>query len=86
MTSTVRIPGLSAVWTWCLPLLLACLSLQSIQAQEPVTLQSIGFANLPGNSLEVRLDFDAAPPEPTGFTQEDPARISLDLTNVQSSL
>ena len=86
MTSTVRIPGLRAVWTWCLPLLLACLSLQSIQAQEPVTLQSIGFANLPGNSLEVRLDFDAAPPEPTGFTQEDPARISLDLTNVKSSL
>lgn len=81
-----REPGLSAVWKWCLPFLLACLSLQPLQAQESVNLQSIGFANLPGDSLEVRLDFDAAPPQPTGFTQEDPARISLDLSNVQSSL
>lgn len=90
MTSTAkvraRVPGMSAVWKWCLPFLLACLSLQPLRAQEPVNLQSIGFANLPGDSLEVRLDFDAAPPQPTGFTQDDPARISLDLTNVQSSL
>lgn len=81
-----REPGLSAVWKWCLPFLLACLSLQPLHAQEPVNLQSIGFANLPGDSLEVRLDFDGAPPQPTGFSQEDPARISLDLSNVQSSL
>jgi type IV pilus assembly protein PilQ len=78
--------GVSAVWKWCLPFLLACLSLQPLQAQEFVNLQSIGFANLPGDSLEVRLDFDGAPPQPTGFTQEDPARISLDLSNVQSNL
>lgn len=56
------------------------------QAQDAVTLNSIGFANLPGDSIEVRLEFDGIPPEPTGFTQTDPARISIDLSNVQSSL
>ncbi len=56
------------------------------QAQDAVTLNSIGFANLPGDSIEVRLEFDGTPPEPTGFTQTDPARISIDLSNVQSSL
>ncbi|MES3007173.1 MAG: type IV pilus secretin PilQ [Pseudomonadota bacterium] len=86
MTSIARFSGLRAVCQWCLPFLLVGLSLQPLQAQEPVNLQSIGFANLPGDSLEVRLDFDGAPPQPTGFTQDDPARISLDLSNVQSSL
>jgi len=59
---------------------------QTISAQEAVNLNSIGFANLPGDSIEVRLEFDSRPPEPTGFAQEDPARISIDLSNVQSSL
>jgi type IV pilus assembly protein PilQ len=56
------------------------------QAQDAVTLNSIGFANLPGDSIEVRLEFDGVPPQPSGFAQTDPARISIDLSNVQSAL
>ncbi len=56
------------------------------QAQDAVTLNSIGFANLPGESIEVRLEFDGVPPQPSGFAQTDPARISIDLSNVQSAL
>lgn len=56
------------------------------QAQDAVTLNSIGFANLPGDSIEVRLEFDGVPPPPSGFAQTDPARISIDLSNVQSAL
>ncbi len=55
-------------------------------AQEAINLNSIGFANLPGDSIEVRLEFNQRPPEPTGFAQVDPARISIDLSNVQSLL
>ncbi|MEX2469768.1 MAG: AMIN domain-containing protein, partial [Pseudohongiellaceae bacterium] len=56
------------------------------QAQQSVSLDSIGFANLPGDSIEIRLDFDSTPPEPSGFVLDNPARISLDLTGVRSGL
>jgi len=55
-------------------------------AQEPVTLNSIGFANLPGDSIEIQLTFDSSPPEPSGFVLDNPARISLDLLGVSSGL
>ena len=55
-------------------------------AQETVTLESIGFANLPGDSIEIQLTFDSAPPEPSGFVLDNPARISLDLSGVSSGL
>lgn len=55
-------------------------------AQQAVTLDSIGFANLPGDSIEIQLSFDGAPPEPTGFVLDNPARISLDLLGVASAL
>lgn len=86
MTSRVRKIAPRSLWRWCLPFLLVLSAAQAASAQEAVNLNSIGFANLPGDSIEVRLEFDSRPPEPTGFTQEDPARISIDLTNVQSSL
>lgn len=55
-------------------------------AQQSVTLDSIGFANLPGDSIEIQLTFDAAPPEPSSFVLDNPARISLDLDGVASGL
>lgn len=55
-------------------------------AQQAVNLDSIGFANLPGDSIEIRLSFDSAPPEPAGFVLDNPARISLDLLGVSSGL
>lgn len=55
-------------------------------AQQPITLDSIGFANLPGDSIEIQLTFDSPPPEPTGFVLDNPARISLDLLGVASGL
>jgi len=86
MTSSARHPALA--WRWLRGLAVGLLSVfaAQAQAQDAVTLNSIGFANLPGDSIEVRLEFDGIPPEPTGFTQTDPARISIDLSNVQSSL
>lgn len=55
-------------------------------AQDTVSLDSIGFANLPGDSIEIQLTFDSAPPEPSGFVLDNPARISLDLLGVSSGL
>lgn len=55
-------------------------------AQQTISLDSIGFANLPGDSIEIQLTFDSRPPEPSSFVLDNPARISLDLDGVASGL
>lgn len=54
--------------------------------QQSVTLDSIGFANMPGDSIEIQLSFDGRPPEPSSFVLDNPARISIDLMGVASGL
>jgi type IV pilus assembly protein PilQ len=66
--------------------MLALVMSTAVMAQNSVTLDSIGFANLPGDSIEIQLTFDSAPPEPSGFVLDNPARISLDLLGVSSGL
>lgn len=51
-----------------------------------VTLESINFATLPGDGTEIRLGFDSPPPQPQGYTIEQPARIVLDLPGVSNEL
>ncbi|MFZ8977279.1 MAG: AMIN domain-containing protein, partial [Pseudohongiellaceae bacterium] len=51
-----------------------------------VVMEDIEFSSLPGDKTEIRMIFDGAPPEPTGYTIEQPARIALDLSGVQSAL
>ncbi len=64
-----------------------CALLMSLTAAaQQATLESIGFANLPGDAIEIELTFDDEPPEPTGFVLDNPARISLDLNRVASGL
>jgi len=50
------------------------------------TLEGISFSALPGDRFEVRLDFSEAPPEPEGYTIEEPARIVLDFPGVENGL
>ena len=51
-----------------------------------VMLEDVSFSSLPGDKLEVTLQFDGQPPEPTGYTIERPARIAVDLRDTQSGL
>ncbi|KAA1171657.1 type IV pilus secretin PilQ [Marinobacter salinexigens] len=51
-----------------------------------VTLEDVSFSSLPGERLEVKLQFDGQPPEPTGYTIEKPARIAVDLKGTTSGL
>lgn len=64
---------------------LACLGASAGQAIAN-TLEDIRFSSLPGDHFEVRMQFQTLPPEPTGYTIEQPARIVLDFPNVQSGL
>lgn len=51
-----------------------------------VVMEEIEFSSLPGDKTEIRMVFDGMPPEPTGYTIEQPARIALDLNGVASGL
>jgi len=51
-----------------------------------VTMEDIEFSSLPGDKTEIRMIFDGVPPDPTGYTIEQPARIALDLSGVMSGL
>lgn len=66
-------------------LVLSALLGTSLQALA-VNMTNIDFNSLPGGRLEMRMDFDGSPPEPTGYTIERPARIALDLSGVSSKL
>ena len=51
-----------------------------------VTLQDVSFSSLSEERLEVTLQFDGEPPEPTSYTIERPARIAMDLKDTTSAL
>ena len=62
--------------------LLVCLALPGWAA----TMEEIEFSSLPGDRIEIRMQFDEAPPAAAGYTIEQPARIALDLVGVSSAL
>ena len=70
----------------CWHILLAFLTLTFASYAYPVTMEDIEFSSLPGDKTEIRMIFDGVPPEPTGYTIEQPARIALDLGGVTSGL
>lgn len=65
---------------------LIVVSLVFSSAAFAVVMEDIEFSSLPGDKTEVRMIFDGVPPDPTGYTIEQPARIALDLAGVQSGL
>ncbi|WP_242521440.1 type IV pilus secretin PilQ [Motiliproteus sp. SC1-56] len=66
-------------------LLTTCLLLASL-ARAEVTIENSSFVSLPGNRMEVRLDFDGAPPLPRSYMIEEPARVVLDLWDARNGL
>ncbi|WP_444945826.1 type IV pilus secretin PilQ [Microbulbifer sp. VTAC004] len=68
-------------------LLLLALSVLPAALQAQINqLSDIQFSELPGSRVQLRLTFTDVPPEPTGYTIEQPARIVMDLAGVESSL
>lgn len=51
-----------------------------------VEVTDLEFASLPGDQVEITFRFDEPPPEPRGYTIEQPARIAIDLFGVKSGL
>lgn len=74
--------------SWWSMLALVSLVLGSIGSSSAfaVVMEEIEFSSLPGDKTEIRMMFDGTPPQPTGYTIEQPARIALDLQGVSSAL
>lgn len=51
-----------------------------------LTLENVDFSSLTGDRTEIVLGFNGEPPEASGYTIQDPARITLDLANVSNGL
>ncbi|MGQ9425030.1 type IV pilus secretin PilQ [Gilvimarinus sp. F26214L] len=64
---------------------LVCLGLSTGHAVAN-TLDDLKFSALPGDRFEVRMEFTDTPPQPTGYTIEQPARIVLDFPGVNNGL
>mgnify|MGYP006274302919 CR=1 FL=1 len=68
-----------------LALCLLALSWQGAGAATPA-LEEIVYNTLPGDRLQVVLRFSGPPPQPEGFTIDDPPRLALDLRGTRSAL
>ncbi|MDE1461771.1 type IV pilus secretin PilQ [Spartinivicinus poritis] len=66
-------------------LLAAVFSVDSLQALA-ATIKDLEVASLPGEKVELKLEFDGGVPKPRGYTIEKPARISIDLPGTNSAL
>lgn len=55
----------------------------SLRAAE---MQAIDFVSSPSGDLQIKMDFDGVPPQPTSYNIEKPARISIDLPGASSGL
>ncbi len=75
---------LSSRWARCW--LGAVLAVAASVGWADTRLTAIEFSSLPGDRTEIRMSFDGAPPAPTGYTIEQPARIVLDMPGVTSGL
>jgi type IV pilus assembly protein PilQ len=58
---------------------------QAALAAGASTLKDIGYTTLPGGSVQLRLNFAGAVPQPRIFTTNNPARIAIDFANTDTT-
>ena len=62
------------------------LGLSGVTSAVAAILESIDAASLPGDKVELKLEFDGRPPQIKGYTIEQPARIAIDLLGTLSNV
>ncbi|OUS06777.1 fimbrial protein [Gammaproteobacteria bacterium 42_54_T18] len=66
--------------------LVMALAVSLVESAWAAKLVGLESSSLPGDALEIKFQFDSAPPVPAGYTIESPARIALDLKGVETVL
>jgi type IV pilus assembly protein PilQ len=67
-------------------MLTLCGSAQAADAQPLNALTDINFAGLPGNQVQITMEFSGPAANPASFTIDNPARIAFDLPATKSEL
>ncbi len=80
-----RLLAEARLWLRGVILFFLSLAVTPVLAQN-VQLQDSSFVALPGNKLEVRLDFDQPPPSPKAYMIESPPRLVMDFWGVANDL
>lgn len=78
--------GLSVKMVRTMLVAMTSMMLAAPSLAELIKLEKVDFASLPGDRFQVLFEFSERPPEVTGYTIENPARIVLDLPGVESTL
>ena len=55
-------------------------------ASAEVILKTANFVSLPGGKVELKFDFDSAPPQPQAYMINQPARLVMDLWGVETDM
>lgn len=84
----VQFKSLRQVLIWSILVLLGLFGIvQDVAAfGEKNRLESIGFSTLPGNRVQINLNFSQYAPRPIDFSTDNPARIVLDFQRVSLGL
>lgn len=69
-------------WQWLNFFILLSISSSGLATE----LERIGYASMPGNKLQINLNFSQSPPTPISFSTDNPARIVLDFPYVMLGL
>jgi type IV pilus assembly protein PilQ len=69
-----------------LGMLTFCGSAQSADRQPLNALKEVNFAGLPGNQVQITMEFSEPAVKPASFTIDNPARIAFDLPATRSAL
>lgn len=67
-------------------LLVLCGGVQAADVQPLNALKDINFAGLPGNQVQITMEFTGPAANPASFTIDNPARIAFDLPSTKSEL
>ena len=80
----MNVSSIKSYGRWLMGMLIVCLSTQ-ISAQQ-ARLINTEFVSLPGQGVEVRMEFDSTPATPNSYMIDSPPRLVMDFTNVTNQL
>ena len=85
-TETRRIQSGCQAHFWLLLSMLALVFIGRTAVAQDAALQNASFVSLPGNRVEVHLEFDVPPPAPKAYMIENPPRLVMDMWGARSEM
>ncbi|MEY3219523.1 MAG: type pilus secretin PilQ [Pseudomonadota bacterium] len=72
-----------SLWFWLICTMICGGGFPNIANAADAQLKKIGYSVLPGNQIQIELQFNQTAPTPVGFPTQNPARLVFDFPNVQ---